>query len=418
MCDRKVLICAPGVGLREFGFGRVYSQNTSQRDIFDEAARPLLCDFINGTNVAIMCFGQTGSGKTFTMFGSDEVSATSLGADCARHDVDEEKMCRTAGLVPRAMAELMGAVESRKRQGVEMTLRCSYVEVYGDDITDLLEAKPVGAWRGVASKAVAQGLAAVTISTKDEMQQLLRRGEANKRRAATAMNDRSTRAHALLIVDAEQLHVVTGLQARSQLCLADLGGSEQVFKSEVAEMRARVGGFMEQAETMREAVQINLGLLALKNCINALHNNLAHTPYQDSKLTMLLQGALGGNCKTLVVVTASPAAADTTETLQSLRFGEQCAKVENVARATRLVLADALEEIDRQIRETEALIRLKERWETRRVVRRDERHGLDGAEATCGEETVITTVPVGAELEQVRLSMLLERRRALLGADA
>ena len=65
------------------------------------------------------------SGKTFTMFGSDEVSATSLGADCARHDVDEEKMCRTAGLVPRAMAELMGAVESRKRQGVEMTLRCA-----------------------------------------------------------------------------------------------------------------------------------------------------------------------------------------------------------------------------------------------------------------------------------------------------
>ena len=75
--------------------------------------------------------------------------------------------------------------------------------------------------------------------------------------------------------------------------------------------------------------------------------------------------------------------------------------MENVARATRLVLADAREEIDRQIRETEALIRLKERWETRRVVRRDERHGLDGAEATCGEETVITTVPVGAELEQV-----------------
>ena len=52
--------------------------------------------------------------------------------------------------------------------------RCSYVEVYGDDITDLLEAKPVGAWRGVASKAVAQGLAAVTISTKDEMQQCMR----------------------------------------------------------------------------------------------------------------------------------------------------------------------------------------------------------------------------------------------------
>ena len=153
-----------------------------------------------------------------------------------------------------------------------------------------------------------------------------------------------------------------------------------------------VSAVREQSRSRRarHTLQINLGLLALKNCINALHNNLAHTPYQDSKLTMLLQGplprllddrpsrylrscathsaratapsgvpilranhcarnspiclvmrvkrkqarlrrgvagALGGNCKTLVVVTASPAAADTTETLQSLRFGEQCAKV-------------------------------------------------------------------------------------------
>ena len=59
------------------------------------------------------------SGKTFTMFGSDEVSATSLG-------VDDEPMCATAGLVPRAMAELMDAVGSRKQQGVEMTLRCAF----------------------------------------------------------------------------------------------------------------------------------------------------------------------------------------------------------------------------------------------------------------------------------------------------
>jgi hypothetical protein len=89
-------------------------------------------------------------------------------------------------------------------------------------------------------------------------------------------------------------------------------------------------------------------------------------------------------------------------------------KVENVTRATRLVLADALEEINRQIRETEALIRLKERWETRRVVRKDERHGLDGAEATCGVETVITTVPVGAEVEQANAPIALapERREA------
>lgn len=67
---------------------------------------------------------------------------------------------------------------------------------------------------------------------------------------------------------------------------------------------------------MREAVNINLGLLALKKCIDALNRGQSHVPYQDSKLTMLLSPALGGNSKCSVVVCGSMEASDAKETVQ------------------------------------------------------------------------------------------------------
>ena len=103
----------------------------------------------------------------------------------------------------------------------------------------------------------------------------------------------------------------------SKLFLADLGGSEQVSKSKVdAGMSVyflsfffaysavsscsllgaiRTAGNEQQfslgfelGERMRETVHINLGLLALKKCVEALNNRAAYVPFMDSKLTMVI----------------------------------------------------------------------------------------------------------------------------------
>lgn len=142
-------------------------------------------------------------------------------------------------------------------------MRISFVEVFADDVTDLLHEEGaegharIGAWRGVAARALAEGRADVVVRSAEHATELLLRAERAKRRAATAMNERSSRAHSVLTISLVQTDA-EGRQVRSTLCLADLGGSEQLKRSKA------------QGERLREAVQINLGLLALKNCVAAL----------------------------------------------------------------------------------------------------------------------------------------------------
>ena len=104
------------------------------------------------------------------------------------------------------------------------------------------------------------------------------------------------------------------------MTLADLGGCELLKKSKA------------QGERLQEAVQINLGLLALKNVITALHQGHSYVPYQDDRLTTALQPSLGGRGTTLVLVTGRPEGEHVTETCQAMRFGEVCAQVEVEAR--------------------------------------------------------------------------------------
>lgn len=207
----------------------------------------------------IVSVRQTGSGKTHTLFGPDTASSISLS-------------CKAAGVVPRACAEVTAAVAERSQWMEACELSASYIEVYGEEVADLLtldtasgNATAVGAWRGTAVRAVLDGTTRIRVHNEAEMSALLERGELAKRRAATKMNDRSSRAHALLILSLTQRQ--NGVESVSHLCLADLGGCEQLSKSGA------------QGQRMLEAIGINTGLLALKQCIRALNKRQRHIPY-------------------------------------------------------------------------------------------------------------------------------------------
>lgn len=383
---KEIVMCAPGIGLRPFRcFDSVLCDKASQATVFETVARRQVADFVNGLNCTIFCYGQTGSGKTHTLFGKDTDSATGLASISA-----------DAGLVPRVCAEIAAAVAQRQRFMDECTLQLSYVEVFGEDVSDLLKGdqKSVGAWKGTAVRAVLDGCMRVIVNSMEHMESLLQRGEAAKRYAATAMNGRSSRAHSLLILTLTQ--TVGSIKAVSNLCLADLGGSEQLTKSGAT------------GERMHEAIGINKGLLALKQCIRALNNNLKHVPYHDSKLTELLSSGLGGNSKTAVVVTASLEPRHASESLQSLRFGEACAAVTNVADVQQSSVAHLIAELDAQIASTEALIEKNERWE-----RWEEQMPVDNFGDGGGIRTRMKLV--GAEREREFLESCLKKRRALLG---
>ena len=96
---------------------------------------------------------------------------------------------------------------------------------------------------------------------------------------------------------------------RSRLFLADLGGSERLKKSLANEGVAAPGTvpwaeYYESRRRLTEALNINSGLLALKQCVDALHEARKcreegapppHVPFHDSKLTALL-ARCGASC--------------------------------------------------------------------------------------------------------------------------
>ncbi|CAE7199382.1 Klp61F [Symbiodinium natans] len=231
-------------GLREYTFDRVFGERSAQADVFTGSARRLVMEFLNGTSASIICYGQTASGKTHTMFGPPQNLLAATSSDLQ-------------GLVPRTCAEVLQTVETWRQRGVEVHLSASYVELFGSEVSDLLrEGQVVGQGRQgryaavratdrVGHRYVLDGHTEYHIESLEEVYELLQQGEVAKRRAATAMNERSTRAHTVFVLSLSvQRRTYEGsLQLparRSRFYFADLGGSEQLSKSKVEAAKAKV----------------------------------------------------------------------------------------------------------------------------------------------------------------------------------
>lgn len=459
----SVLTVSPGCGLRNFEFGHVFDGNAKQETVYEQSGLPLVTDFANGVSGALILYGQTGSGKTYTMFGP------------ASPDADAE----TNGMASRVGTAVLGAAAERRASGLDVSLSVSYLEVFGNDVSDLLADAPEASNYTAARTHLDAGDFDKLIEGQQDLDDALALGESRKRSASTAMNERSTRAHTLLIFHFMQS--VSGSDEppiSSRLFLADLGGSERVTKS-LANAQASSAGFVPWAEyynsrrRITETNYINQGLLSLKQCIQALGERQKCSagrpapvvPFRDSGLTAVLEPALGGLARTTIIVCCSPESGSAEETVQSLRFGETCSHIKQVQKSTSdpsSAIKKALQQIDEKVAEVERQIREKERWEWRQTVRTDmvDASGtstwgkswahaqglvakgedmetiiedavvesrtdapaetlpeLTEVELTEVEHKVWGQVLVGAEEEHEQLEALLEDRRRLLGAN-
>lgn len=123
-----------------FTFDQVHGPATTQHAIFTTTALPLISRFIEGFNCTILAYGQTSSGKTFTMTGVD------LDAD----PMDPENLM---GIIPRAIAHIFARCrELKEERGTSwnFNIKGSFIEIYNEDLLDLLSGD------GTGSKAMVQ----------------------------------------------------------------------------------------------------------------------------------------------------------------------------------------------------------------------------------------------------------------------
>ena len=320
---------------RSYIFDKVFGPDQTQQDVFEEV-EPLCLSVVDGFNACIFAYGQTGSGKTFTMEGNEEDNQWGI---CTRtlHKVFEILNLRRESFVASPSAA-DASDDNSSECNFDFNIELGMLEIYNDDVRDILsqDVISVDLKRDLAGKIQAQGLTKVAVKNLQDVIEVMKRGNNNRSVACTNINDQSSRSHMVL-----QATIVSGTtgqpQTTGQLNLVDLAGSERVAKSNVV------------GKELKEAQHINLSLSALGDVMEALDKKSSHIPYRNSKLTYFLQDSLGGNSRTMMIVTACPAESSVDETQCALQFATRVRRISKPT-ATRNVGGKNLEETLKKIR--------------------------------------------------------------------
>jgi len=294
----------PLEGTKTYKVDQVYGSQANQQVIFDKVASPLLDDFINGLNVTVLCYGQTGTGKTYTMCGEiDEDMSGSIGDK--------------SGIIPRALQQLFRSIGGLD----DYMVRCSYVELYNEELRDLLNYDDEKKLRIYESNGQIniQNLHLDHVANYNDGYNILRRGSSKRKTASTKLNDVSSRSHAIFTILLYK-KISDDKFTVSKMNLVDLAGSENISRSGATNQRAK------------EAGSINQSLLTLGRVINSLSSSASsnHIPYRESKLTRLLQDSLGGSTKTALITTISPAKINVEETSSTLDYACKAKNIKNL----------------------------------------------------------------------------------------
>ncbi|XP_046886010.1 uncharacterized protein LOC124474143 isoform X2 [Hypomesus transpacificus] len=288
-----------------------------QEQVFQDLGSEVLTAAFEGYNACVFAYGQTGSGKSYTMMGNPG-------------DV---------GLIPRICEGLFcqGAANSQT-DGTSFLMEVSYIEIYNERVQDLLQKTTMvkGSLRvreHPKDGPYVQGLSQHQVHHYSEVEDLMASGNARRTTACTAMNDVSSRSHAIFTIHFTQARFDPALPSEtvSKVHLVDLAGSE------------RADATRSSGARLKEGANINRSLVTLGSVISALADlsdsghgpqasrkrKLVFVPYRDSVLTWLLKDSLGGNSKTIMIAALSPADVNYGETLSTLRYANRAKNIVN-----------------------------------------------------------------------------------------
>lgn len=240
-----------------FSFDKVFSPTHQNADVFEEISQ-LVQSALDGYNVCIFCYGQTGSGKTYTMSAED-------------------------GMIPRAVHQIYDTAKGLEERGWIYTMTGNFVEVYNENINDLLgKADDLDRKKHEIRhdpkelKTTITDVETVVLDNPSRVDHILRQASNTRSVAATKANERSSRSHSVFILKLVGVNSVTGERSEGTLNLVDLAGSERLAHSQ------------STGERLKETQNINRSLSCLGDVIAALGNGKdnGHIPYRNSKVCL------------------------------------------------------------------------------------------------------------------------------------
>eukprot|EP00949_MAST-11_sp_MAST-11-sp1_P003408 g3408.t1 len=303
----------------KFKAGSCFASSATTDDVYQKIGKPIVEACMSGINGTIMAYGQTSSGKTHTMIGSYP---------------------ENPGI---ALLSVIDAFQFMRDSGRDYLLRVSMCEIYNEVVRDLFNTKNknLKVFGDPIRGSKIAGITIKTVTSTDQVFNLLFKGFANRSTGKTKMNENSSRSHTVF-----QLHVqnidsdaIDGNNAESEapafvstLNLVDLAGSERTMKVSAG-----------KASRMKEGININRSLLTLGKVIQKLVNEpKGHIPYRDSQLTRILAKSLGGNAQAAVICTLAPSDAHVHDTKGTLYFASNACRVKTHARVNKVAASKTM----------------------------------------------------------------------------
>ncbi|NXP07211.1 KIF24 protein, partial [Thinocorus orbignyianus] len=269
-----------------FYFDEVFGESCTNQDVYMKTAHPLIQHIFNGGNATCFAYGQTGAGKTYTMIGTH----------------------RNPGLYALAAKDIFRHLEASPSRK-DLLVLISFYEIYCGQLYDLLNGRK-RLFAREDSKHVVQivGLREVQVDSVDLLLEVILKGGKERSTGATGVNSDSSRSHAIIQIQIKD----TANRTFGRISFIDLAGSERAADARDSDR-----------QTKMEGAEINQSLLALKECIRALDQEHAHTPFRQSKLTQVLKDSFIGNSKTCMIANVSPSHIATEHTLNTLRYADR-----------------------------------------------------------------------------------------------
>ncbi|KAG9455881.1 hypothetical protein H6P81_000389 [Aristolochia fimbriata] len=315
----------------KYEFDRIFGEQCRTSEVYEAQTKKIVAASVGGFNGTIFAYGQTSSGKTYTMRGSKS----------------------EPGVIPLAVQDLFHFIQQDTDR--EYLLRMSYMEIYNEEINDLLapEHRRLQIHESLERGIYVAGLREEIVSSAEQVLDFMEFGESHRHIGETNMNVYSSRSHTIfrMIIESrdriEEGNVDSACDAVrvSVLNLVDLAGSERAAKTGAEGVR------------LKEGSHINKSLMTLGTVINKLSEGVesqgGHVPYRDSKLTRILQPSLGGNANTAIICNVTLAQIHVDETKSSLQFASRALRVTNCAHVNEILTDAAL--LKRQKKEIEEL---------------------------------------------------------------
>uniref|UniRef100_A0A5B7AP28 Kinesin-like protein n=1 Tax=Davidia involucrata TaxID=16924 RepID=A0A5B7AP28_DAVIN len=307
-----------------YTFDRVFRSNCSTRQVYEEGAKEVALSVVSGINSSIFAYGQTSSGKTYTMTGITEYT----------------------------IADIYDYIEKHTKR--EFILKLSAMEIYNESVRDLLSADsiPLRLLDDPERGTIVEKLSEETVRNWDHAMELLSICEAQRQIGETSLNETSSRSHQIIRLTIESsTREFLGKDNSSTLAASvnfvDLAGSERASQSLSAGTR------------LKEGCHINRSLLTLGTVIRKLSKGRnGHVPFRDSKLTRILQSSLGGNARTSIICTMSPARSHVEQSRNTLLFASCAKEVTNNAQVNVVMSDKALvKHLQRELARLESELR-------------------------------------------------------------